>query len=602
MMARLKPGQTVEAAEAALRGVQPQIRAATIPPNFRPENVDRYLAEPFALRPAASGPSGLRQRYRQPLVAIMVVVALVLLIACANIANLLLARATARRHELSIRLALGASRWRLARQLRTESLLLSGAGAAAGLLFALWGSRVLVRQLSTTTNTVYLNLSLDWRVLLFTLAVTVATAVLFGTAPAFRAAAVEPGEGLKEQGRSVAGDPRLGFGSILVASQVAMSLLLVVAAGLFIRTFVSLAHTRLGFDVDPVLIVEMNARRSLVEPSDRAPLYERTRQAVLPLPGVASAGISAITPVSGSMWNTLLDDPGGLSLPERDRESNVNLISPGWLTTYGTEIVAGRDILDTDRKGGPPVILVNEAFARKFFPGKSALGQRVREIERPDRRPPEWEIVGVVRDAVYLSVRDPIPPTLYQAMAQQDTTSSSIALSVRAASGSPALLTRSVAEAIGRIDRDISLTFRPLSANLSANVNQERIVAMLSGFFGGLALLLAAVGLYGVMSYNVSRRRSEIGIRMALGAAATQVTALVLRRAAALVAIGVVGGLAIAVWASAYVTPLLFGLQPRDPATLASAAIVLLAVGALAAWLPARRAARIDPASVLRQG
>jgi ABC-type antimicrobial peptide transport system permease subunit len=187
-------------------------------------------------------------------------------------------------------------------------------------------------------------------------------------------------------------------------------------------------------------------------------------------------------------------------------------------------------------------------------------------------------------------------------MAQQDTTSSSIALSVRAASGSPALLTRSVAEAIGRIDRDISLTFRPLSANLSANVNQERIVAMLSGFFGGLALLLAAVGLYGVMSYNVSRRRSEIGIRMALGAAATQVTALVLRRAAALVAIGVVGGLAIAVWASAYVTPLLFGLQPRDPATLASAAIVLLAVGALAACLPARRAARIDPASVLRQG
>jgi putative ABC transport system permease protein len=605
MMGRLKPGQDLDTAQAALRGIQPQVREATLPPNSRPENLSRYLTDGFTLRPAATGPSSLRNRYQQPLVAIMIVVALVLLIACANIANLLLARATARRHELSVRLALGASRWRLGRLLLVESLLLSGLGATAGLLLALWGSRLLVGQLSTATNTVYLNLSLDWRVLVFTLAVTVATAALFGTAPALRAAAVQPNEGLKAQGRAIAGEPRFGLGSLLVAGQVALSLMLIVAAGLFIRTFVSVSRTHLGFDADPVLTVTMNAQRSIVPPAERYALYDRTQQAVAALPGVQAAGLSVITPVSGSGWNTLLENPEGLSLSERDRESWVNAISPGWLRTLGMEMVAGRDFTDADRSGSPETLIVNETFARKFFPGKSPLGQRVREIGPPTRRQPEQEIVGVVRDAVYTSLRQAPPPTMYQPLAQADTTgpgSSSITLNLRAASGSPVLLTRSVAEAIGRIDKDLTLTFRPLSSHVQASTNQERIVAMLSGFFGALALLLAAVGLYGVMSYNVSRRRSEIGIRMALGAAPAGVISLVLRRALVLVGSGIVVGAAASLWASKFVSPLLFGLQPRDPVTLAGAVVVLGTIGALAGWLPARRAARIDPATVLRQG
>jgi predicted permease len=534
--------------------------------------------------------------------AILIVVSLVLLIACANIANLLLARAAARRHELSVRLALGASRWRLGRQLLTESLMLSGAGAAAGLLFALWGSRVLVRQLSTDANPVYLNLSLDWRVLAFTIVVAVVTAVLFGTAPALRAAGVQPTEGLKAQGRGIAGEPRFGVGSMLVAGQVALSLVLVVAAGLFVRTFVTLSKTTLGFDADPILVVDINARRSSAPPEDRAALYERGRQAVLSLPGVTAAGLSRMTPVSGSMWNTLLENPEGLSLSEADRESYVNQISPGWIGTYGTRLIAGRDIADADRPGAPFVILVNETFARKFFAGKNPIGQRVREVGDPVRRPPEREIVGVVADAVYASLRQTVPPTLYQAVAQEENVGSSMSLHVRAAAGSPALLTRSVAEAIGRVDKDLALSFRPLSTYVQASRNQERVVAMLSAFFGVLALLLSAVGLYGTMSYSVSRRRAEIGLRMALGAAPAGVTALVLRRAAMLIAVGLVAGGATVLWAAKFVGPLVFGLEPRDPATLAVAALVLTVIGALAGWLPARRAARIDPASVLREG
>ena len=606
MMARLKPGQSLEAAQQALRGIQPQVRQATMPPNYRPENAARYLTEAFTLRAAANGPSSLRTRYQQPLVAILVVVALVLLIACANIANLLLARATARRHELAVRLALGASRSRLARQLLIESLLLSGTGAVAGLLFAIWGSRLLVAQLSTATNIVYLNLTLDWRVLAFTLTVTVVTALLFGTAPALRAAAVQPNEGLKEQSRAIAGEPRFGLGSLLVAGQVALSLILVVAAGLFIRTFVSLSHTQLGFDAERVLLVTMNTQRVPVSAEERIGLYEQARQAVLALPGVQAAGLSAMTPVSGGMWNTLLENPDGLALSERDRESYVNEISPGWLTTYGTGLVAGRDFTDADRRGAPQVLLINESFARKFFPGKNPLGQRVREVGDPVRKPPEREIVGVVRDAVYNSLRQPPPPTMYQALAQTEETggpgATTVNLNVRAATGSPALLTRAVAEAIGRINTDITLTFRPLATNVQGSTNQERIVALLSGFFGALALLLAAVGLYGVMSYNVNRRRSEIGIRMALGAAPGGIVSLVLRRVAILVGSGIVIGAAVSFWAVKFVTPLVFGLPPRDPVTLAGSMIVLSAIGAFAGWLPARRAARIDPATVLRQG
>ena len=277
-----------------------------------------YLSEAFTLVPAATGSSGLRRRYQQPLTAIMVVVALVLLIACANIANLLLARANARRHELSVRVALGASKVRIARQLLTESLLLSGVGALVGLLFARWGSGLLVRQLSSTTNTVFLDLGLDWRILGFTALIAIATAILFGVAPALRASRVQPNEALKEQGRGVVGE-RFGLGNLLVVIQVALSVILVVAAGLFVRTFSSLANVHLGFDHRPVLVANINAQRLQLDPSQRPELFERLRQAAANVPGVTSAALSAVTPVSGSTWNNVVEIPGAPARPERER-------------------------------------------------------------------------------------------------------------------------------------------------------------------------------------------------------------------------------------------------------------------------------------------
>jgi len=599
---RTKPTQTFAEATAALRGVQPQVREATIPQNFRPEDKAGYLKEAFVLTPAATGNSSLRDRYRTALITIMGVVALVLLIACANIANLLLARATARRHEMSVRLALGASRRRLIRQLLTESLLLASCGAALAVLFARWGATLLVRQLSTSTNTVFLSISIDWRVLGFTAVIAVATALLFGTAPAFRASATTPNEALKEHGRSVVGDARFGLGNLLVVVQVALSLLLIVAAGLFIRTFSSLSNAPLGFDRHPILVANVNAARAVPVPEERAALYERLRQAAAGVPGVATAAASAVTPVSGSTWQFAIERMDGREMPRDDRGVYVNLVSPGWFQTFGTRFLGGRDFNDRDTKTAQHVVIVNETFARKFANGANPIGHHFRQPDYPDRPAFDQEIVGYVQDAVYRSLRAPVPPTIYVPITQQAEPPPGISISVRAAAGSPALLTKSVAAALAAVHPDITMSFRPLADQVNSSLIQERIVAMMSGFFGGLALLLAGLGLYGITSYAVSRRRTELGIRMALGAGPGGVVRLVLQRVAILVGIGVIAG-TIASWLLArFVATLLYGLQPRDPVTLAGAAFVLIAIGALAGWIPARRASHIDPARVLREG
>jgi predicted permease len=602
IVARLKPGQTVDQATTALRNVQPQIRDATLPDGWRPSDLEGYLKTPMTLISAATGASFLRDRYQRPLLTIMVVVALVLLIACANIANLMLARANGRRHELSVRLALGASRLRLARQVLAESLLLSGAGAALGLAFAYWGSRLLVRQLSTSRRAVFLDLSLDWRVLGFTAAAAIATAVIFGIAPALRATKLAPNDALKEQGRAMTGEGRGALGSPLVIAQVALSLILVVAAGLFVRTFTTLASRDIGFDRDPVLIVSIDAERSSSDQKGRALLFERVAEAVAAVPGVQRSAASAITPVSGMMWNELFEFPDMPSLSRRDRIINLNFVTPGWFETYGTPLVSGRDFDARDRAGATPVAIVNEAFIEKYMKGANPLGQTVRRADRPNEPATPLEIVGVVRNAVYRSVREPAGPIVYRPMAQANEFPPFVSISLRSASGSPALLTRSLTTAIGQVDRDLSLTFRPLAEQVNSSLAQERVVAMLSGFFGGLALLLAAIGLYGVTSYAVSRRRTEIGIRMALGADARGVVRLVLRRVALLVGAGVVIGAGVSLWAARFVATLLYGLEPRDPATMIGAAVVLGVIGALAGWIPARRAAQIDPAEALRQG
>ena len=601
IMLRLKPGQSMDAATAALRAMQPQIRDLTMPQDWPEQYKKTYINEGFSLIPAATGSSGLRRRYQQPLTAIMVVVALVLLIACANIANLLLARANARRHELSVRVALGASKFRIARQLLTESLVVSGVGALIGLFFARLGSELLVRQLSSSTNTVFLDMGLDWRILGFTALVAVATAVLFGVAPALRASGVQPNEALKEQGRGVIGE-RFGLGNVLVVVQVALSVVLVVAAGLFVRTFSSLAHVNLGFEHEPILVANVNAQRLQLDPPQRPEFFERMRQAALTVPGVAIAAVSAVTPVSGSVWNNAIEIAGAPPSPDRERMTNINVLTPTWFRTMGTRLLAGRDFTDRDVSGAPLVAIVNEAFARKYFAGENPIGRRIIMRSGPSREPQEREVVGYVEDAVYRSLREPVPPTMYLPLPQQTDAPSSMGVSVRAAGGSPALLTKNLASALAGVNKDVAITFRLLSEQVNASLIQERVVAILSGFFGGLALLLAALGLYGVTSYAVSRRRTEIGIRMALGAAPGGVVRMVLRRVALLVGAGVIVGAGVSLWASRFVTTLLYGLQPRDPATLVGAALVLSLIGAVAGWIPARRAARIDPARVLREG
>jgi putative ABC transport system permease protein len=609
IMVRLKDGQSPDSGTAALRGIQPQIREATLPEHYRPQDRDRYLAEPFVLAPAATGQSRLRTRYEGPLTLIMGVVGLVLLIACANIANLLLARAAARRHEISVRLALGASRLRLVRLLLSESLLLSAMGAVLGLLFAYWGSRLLVRQLSSSTNTVFLDLSLDWRVLVFTTAVAVTTAVLFGMAPALRAARVQPNESLKEQGRGNSADRRFSTGNLLVVAQVALSLVLIVAAGLFMRTFATLEGLDLGFERTGALVVNVNAQPLRLEPPARGPVMQRILEAASATPGVEQAALSVVTPVSGSTWNNLFEFAHLPQLGERERIVNVNHVSPGFFAAFRTPLIAGRDFTDADRTGAPKVAIVNESFARKYFGGENPVGRAFGQAAFGKEPARTFEIVGYVRDAAYRSLREPFSPTVYSPLLQNDGIPSSISVTVRAAGGAPALLIKPLAESLGGVHKDLALTFRPLEEQVDASLIQERLVAMLSGFFGALALLLAGLGLYGVTSYAVSRRQAELGIRMALGAAPGGVVRIVLQRVALLVLAGLAAGAALAAGfiafgdrlGSASVASLLYGVELRDPLTFAAAAIVLAAIGGLAGWIPARRASRIDPATVLRQ-
>jgi predicted permease len=599
VMARLKPGDSASRVTTKLRGIQPVIREATLP---RGNDPSRYLAEPFALAPAGS--SYIRGRYGRALMTLMVVVGLVLLVACANIANLLLARVAARGHELSVRLALGAPRWRLVRQLFTESAVLSAIGTLSALLVADWGSRMLVQQISTRNNSVFLDLSIDWRVLAFTTGVAVATTVLFGSGPALRSSSGVPVGAMSSRVRGPSSDPRTALASSLIVLQVSLSVVLVVAAGLFVRTFTALSTRPLGFEHENVLLVTVNAQRADVAPAARMAMFERVREAIGQLPEVADAALSTQTPISGGgMVLPRIDVSGGATVPATIlggiANAYGNVVSPTWLNTMGMPLVAGRAFTAADRQGSLRVAVVNQAVSSAFLNGENPIGHSL--TLGPNETP--LDIVGMVADSIYLSIREPVPPTVYLPLAQSAIPPpmlASLNLSVRAATGSPARLTRGIIAAAARVDPDLALTFRPLADQVGASVTQERVVAMLSGFFGALALLLAGVGLYGVTAYAVNRRRREIGIRIALGAARQRVVAMVLSRVTRLVALGIVIGTAVSIWASRFVATLLYDVEPRDPATIASAAAVLAFVGLAAGWLPARRAAHVDPAVVLR--
>lgn len=594
IMLRLRKDQTLAQLSGQLRGVQSQIREATLP-DVKRMQAD-YLTEPFVLEPASSGRSTLRDRYEYPLRALMAVVALVLMIACANIANLLLARATARRHELGVRLALGASRLRLSRQLLAESLVLAAAGAALGLLVARWGSRVLVAQLSSVSNAVHLEMPLDWRVLAFTIGVAIVTAVLFGLAPALSVSGLSPFEALKEQGRGASGERRVGIRQLLVVLQVTLSLMLVVTASLFIRTLASLTSRDVGFDRQPVLMASV----SVNQPAERrAEVFDRLQQAAAGVPGVASAAVSFTMPTGRAGWNTRIVVPPDSPLKGRERGSWINAVTPGWFKTYGIRLSAGRDFDSSDRIGASRVAIVNRAFVRRFLKEGDPIGQQFSD-EGPSGKGNTFEVVGVVEDSIYRSLRAAMEPTMFLPVAQWSKPSGNVSLGIRSAGAPPQSLIRSVSAALVKAEPQSALTFFTLSSQVDSALIQERLLARLSTFFGGLALLLASLGLYGVTAYSVNRRRGEIGIRMALGANAGSIVRMVLGRVGVLVALGLAIGTGVSLWGSRFVAAFLYGFEPSDPTTFVIAVLVLSFVAAAAGWLPARRAARIDPAEVLR--
>ncbi len=504
-----------------------------------------------------------------------------------------------------MRLALGSSRWRIARLLFIESLIVAVSGAAFGLMFAKWSSALLVQQLSTWESTVSLDLALDWRVLGFTAALACLSAITAGVAPVIGLRSVTAGGALKDAGRGIAGDRRFAVRSTLVVVQIAVSLVLVVAAVLFLRTFTSLNQLPLGFEPEPLLVAELNLQASGGPPQERGARVERLRDAAAAVPGVRSASVSAERLLAGGGWSTGLVGVGDgpmVRLRSLGRPFLwLNATTPGWFKTMGMSLRSGRDFDAGDRVGNRPVAIVNEAFVRQYLPGDQPIGQRVRLGSDPKTH---HEIVGVVGDAVYATPREGMVATMYVPVAQRPPATfwATVFLTVNATPGRRAAVERDVAAALTRVDPAVNFTFGTFDQLVEATVTQERLIAMLSAFFGGLALLLAAVGLYGVVAHAVRARQTEIGLRMALGAAPSSIVRLVFQHVGILIAAGLAFGLAGSLWAVRFVETLLFHQQARDPMTFAGAAVVLVAVGVLAAWMPARRAARLDPATVLREG
>jgi putative ABC transport system permease protein len=606
VVGRLEPGASLEKTQAGLRAIQPQVREATMPQNYTAGERSRYLADAgsgFTLLPAATGPSNIRTRYRTALLTLTGAVALVLLIACANLANLLLARASARRKEFAVRLALGASRARLVRQLLTESLLLAIAGAALGLVFAQWASRLIVAQMSNSRVTIFLDLSIDRTVLGFTMAAAALTALIFGVAPAFRSTDLGANALLRGSGRSIAAGWR-GFGleKLLVVIQIAFSLVLVFGAALFVRSFNALASLDPGFDRRGVLMIGVDARRANFPEPQRTTEFARLLESMRAVPGVTSAVSLAQPPIDGGSWTSRAYVQGYEATSDRDRRIYMNRVSPGFFETMGVRLIGGRDFNEHDTMGAPLVAIVNQAFVRKFMRGANPIGQT---FEMPGDTSDErrtLHIVGLMQDMKYLNLRAEMPETVFIASGQEPKPGNYPNFAVRAAAGGDfTALTRGITAAARGVHPDLGLEFRVFDTMVKESLAQERLIAMLSGFFGALALLVAGIGLYGVMSLAVSRRRQEIGIRMALGAHPSSVVSMVLRDVAIVTIAGLTVGTLSGALSGHLVTTLLFGLEPNDVATWIGAISALASAAALAGYLPARRAARVDPMTALRE-
>lgn len=599
VMGRLKPGVTAEQARVDLEGVFQQSalegwQAASAKGDSSREPRDVPL---LRVAPGGQGLMELRRDYSQPLRILLAMVVLVLLVACANVANLLLARSAARRKEIAVRLALGASRWRLVRQLLTESVLLAALGGALGIVFAVWFKDALLALRPWGGGALVLDLRLDWRVLSFTATASLLTGLLFGLAPALRATRVNLTPALKDDARNLSGGVRLPLGKSLLVAQVAMSLVLLIGAGLFVRTLRNLQSVDVGFNRDNLLLFRVDAGLNGYRGVQAATLYQRLIERIEAVPGVRSATLARHPLLSGSRRSDSISVQGHTPPPGAGNSVYVNLVEAGFFETMEMPVLSGRALSSRDDEHASPVAVINQTMARKYFGDQNPVGRRF-GFGGDAENSGKVEIVGLVRDAKYDGLREETPPTVYVPFLQE--IPSQVNFSVRTV-GEPGALITVVRQAVREVDGNLPLfdvkTQREQAAEL---VMQERLFAHLTSFFGLLALALVSIGLYGVLAYSVAGRTREIGIRMALGAERRDVLRLVLKQGLTLAFIGAALGLAAAFALMRTLTSLLFGVTPTDPLTLVMVVLLLAGVAFVACWIPARRATKVDPMIALR--
>lgn len=592
-LVRLKQGESMAQAESGLRTLQPAVREATLGPKWAESRAQNYFREPLRLVPAAGGSSPLRDQYSLSLMVLMGVVGIVLLIACGNIASLLLARASARTREIAVRVSLGASRFRLIRQLLVESVFLSLAGSMAGILVARLSSRFLANQLSTSRVRIFLDLRLDWRMVAFTVAVGILTGLIFGIVPALHATQWTPAETLRETSvNATASRAMAGAGRWLVSMQIGLSLVLVFGAALFLRSYWRLATADHGFRAANVELVSASLPGPPTE--QKAVAFVQAFDAIRALHGVQSAAYSVTVPLGDSQIDNGIR-AGSPFQQDQDGDAYLNYVSPAYFATLQTPFLSGRDFDVSDNRNADHVAIVNETFARQFFGGNNPVGKTFQR-RRPDDTWMTVEIVGFVKDASYSTLRESVPPTAFLPIPWR---MGGYVFSIRTSIDAKAI-TPDIINTFSGINNNFSLSIDTLRTRVGDSLVQERMLALLSVFFGSLALIIAAMGLAGLVSYSVSRRRAEIGIRAALGASPASLVRLVMRDVTSLTASGLLLGFILGSLAMRLIASMLYQVTTHDPATVGIAVAILAIVALLAGYIPARRAALVDPVTCLR--
>jgi predicted permease len=597
LLGRLKPGVSIGQAQATvnlqLQQFLTELAGSQLTDERRRANQETYIK----LAEGGGGISGLRLMYSKPLHMLMAIVGMVLLIACANVGSLLLARATARKAEISLRMALGASRWRIVRQLLTESMLLAAVGGVCGVLLAQWGVTILVNLVAKESP---LDTRPDAGVLAFTFGVSIVAGLLFGLIPAVRASKTDLATAMKEKARTGSRFWRFNLSSAMVVLQVGLSMVLLTGAGLFARSLLNLQHQNVGFDRSNTLLAGIDPRLAGYKPAELPALYQQVLDRLGNLPNVRSVSMATYSPMSGSHRASSIVIPGYTPQPDEDVVVEDVLAGPKYAETLGIPLLRGRDLTMRDNVSAPRVALVNETFANRYFKDQNPVGRNFTFDDETDNGK-MLEIVGVVGDVKTEDAREKPDPAVYRPILQiADEAAYLVNIQLRTA-GDPNSFGQAVRQTINGIDDKIPIYgITTLEQQVGDTLKQDRLIAQLVSFFGALALVLACIGLYGVMAHGVARRTNEIGIRMALGARGGNIAWMILRETLTLVVIGLVIGVPTALFAARFISAQLFGLKPADPAALIAAGVVLTLVALLAGYVPARRAARVDPLRALR--